>query len=66
MFLESIQKHILEECLDNLGNIMKEIGENKLDNEIKKCEEVIYQKIKNWIQSPNSSSILRDSLRRLR
>jgi hypothetical protein len=59
---EPIAKHVQEECHDNLQKLFNQIANDKKDNIIK-CKEAIISAFKKWI--PNTSSILKDGLRKL-
>jgi hypothetical protein len=64
LFFDPIQKHILEENYDQLQLLFKKINiENSENGE--KIKQFIVNTLKHWIQHPNSSSILRDGLRKL-
>jgi hypothetical protein len=61
LYLESIQKQISEEIYEQLLSIIKDLC--TLKNEV--CYKSIMTYLKKWLQSPQSTSMLRDSLRRL-
>lgn len=61
LYLESIQKQISEEIYEQLLTIIKDMI--RLKNE--SCYNTIIKYLNSWLHSPNSSSMLRDSLRRL-
>lgn len=61
---ETISKHILDENYDHFQDVLKEIIKDSTTNGTK-CQEMIATCLKNWINHPNTSSILRDGLRKL-
>jgi hypothetical protein len=58
--LSDVHRHILEENYEHMQNIFRFIGNNE-------CETLDYviSSVKTWIESPKSSTILRDGLRKL-
>ncbi len=65
LFFEPIQKQILEDVYDHLQEVIVKLIEAKDDPNCKKCLESLNLNLRGWSQHPNSSSILRDGLRKL-
>jgi len=65
LFFEPIQKQILEDIYDHLQDMITKLLEDKEEPNNKKCLELLNYTLRSWSQHPNSSSILRDGLRKL-
>jgi hypothetical protein len=65
LFFESIQKQILEDIYDDMNDLIIRLLEDKEKPDNKKCLEIISYSFRSWSQSQNSSSTLRDGLRKL-
>lgn len=65
LFFEPIQKQVLEDIYDNLQELILRLLEQKEDSTNKKVLETLNYTLRSWSQNPNSSSILREGLRKL-
>lgn len=65
LFFDSIQKQILEDIYDEMNDLLIRLLEEKEVPENKKCLEILNHTLRSWSQHQNSSSILRDGLRKL-
>ena len=65
LFFEPIQKQVLEDIYDHLQEMITNLLENREDPLNKRVIETLNHTLRNWSQNPNSSSILRDGLRKL-
>ena len=65
LFFEPIQKQVLEDIYDNMHEMIIKLSEdrNNLDN--KKCLELLNHYLRTWSHHTNSSSTLRDGIRKL-
>lgn len=61
LYFDAIQKHVSEEIYEQLRVIIQ----NLISLKNKRCLNLIENYLNNWFNSPNSGSMLRDSLRRL-
>lgn len=65
LFFEPIQKQVLEDIYDYLQEMITRLLENREDPVNKRVLEMLNHTLRSWSQHPNSSSILRDGLRKL-
>jgi len=65
LFFEPIQKQVLEDIYDHLQEMITNLLENREDPLNKRVIETLNHTLRSWSQNPNSSSILRDGLRKL-
>ncbi len=65
LFFEPIQKQVLEDIYDHLQEMITKLLENREEPLNKRCLETLNYTLRSWSQHPNSSSILRDGLRKL-
>lgn len=65
LFFEPIQKQVLEDIYDYLQDMITRLLENKEDPVNKRVLDTLNHTLRSWSQHPNSSSILRDGLRKL-
>ena len=65
LFFDPIQKQVLEDIYDHLQEMITKLLENGEDPLNKRCLDTLNYTLRSWSQHPNSSSILRDGLRKL-
>jgi hypothetical protein len=65
LFFEPIQKQVLEDIYDHLQEMITNLLENREDPVNNRVIETLNHTLRSWSQNPNSSSILRDGLRKL-
>ena len=65
LFFDPIQKQVLEDIYDHLQEMITKLLENGEDPLNKRCLDRLNYTLRSWSQHPNSSSILRDGLRKL-
>lgn len=65
LFFDSIQKQILEDIYDEMNDLLIRLLEDKDNPDCLKCLEILNHTLRSWSQQQNSSSILRDGLRKL-
>jgi hypothetical protein len=65
LFFDSIQKQILEDICDEMNDLLMRLLEEKDKPDNKRCLEILNHSLRSWSQQQNSSSTLRDGLRKL-